>query len=239
MNNKRLNPGIVWKQFEDLVVPRLRLSVTDRAVYSHLFRHSRLEGRTRVRFSLPWLARGIRVSVSPTRQAVRRLLEQDALRLVERTKAGHVVEVRLPEEMGGTRLGAAMAEGAGVGHGARSASAVNLEETDFLRSAALRGVIHARECGRCFYCLHRTSARNQCLDHVVPRVEFGGNSYCNLVSCCLECNSKKGETPAKDFLRGLFREDRLSSAELTGRLRALEALVAGKLRPPLATGDMG
>ncbi len=107
MKNKSFNSRLVWKQFEDLVVPRLRLSVTDRAVYSHLFRHSRLEGRTRVRFSIPWLARGIRVSVSPTRQAVRRLLEQDAFRLVERTQAGHVGQVRLPEEMGGPPAGSA------------------------------------------------------------------------------------------------------------------------------------
>jgi len=54
------------------------------------------------------------------------------------------------------------------------------------------------------------------------------------VSCCLECNSNKGERPAGDFLRWLYREGRLTGAELAGRLRALEALAAGKLRPVLA-----
>jgi len=42
---------------------------------------------------------------------------------------------------------------------------------------------------------------------------------------------QKGETVAEDFLRGLYRDGRLTAIELTGRLRAVEALVAGKLRP--------
>jgi 5-methylcytosine-specific restriction endonuclease McrA len=39
----------------------------------------------------------------------------------------------------------------------------------------------------------------QCLDHVIPRAQLGPNSYRNLVTCCLECNSRKGEHPADDF----------------------------------------
>jgi len=69
--------------------------------------------------------------------------------------------------------------------------------------------------------------------HVVPRVRFGRNSYRNLVSCCLECNSRKGDRPAADFLRTLYRLGRLTAAELDGRLRALKDLGAGKLRPSL------
>ena len=74
----------------------------------------------------------------------------------------------------------------------------------------------------------------QCLDHVVPQARSGGNSYRNLVSCCLECNSRKGQTAPADFLRMLDRERRLTAAELTARLRALDALASGKLRPTLA-----
>jgi hypothetical protein len=39
---------------------------------------------------------------------------------------------------------------------------------------------------------------------------------------------------AEDFLRSLYRLRRITSAELESRLRALEALAAGKLRPVLA-----
>lgn len=51
MKNKKLNAVQVWKQMEDLAVPRLHLSVFERAVYSHLLRHSRLEGRLQLSFS--------------------------------------------------------------------------------------------------------------------------------------------------------------------------------------------
>jgi hypothetical protein len=64
-------------------------------------------------------------------------------------------------------------------------------------------------------------------------VRFGGNSYRNMVSCCLECNSGKGDRPALGFLRTLYHKGRLTAAELDGRFRALKHLAAGKLRPVL------
>jgi hypothetical protein len=73
----------------------------------------------------------------------------------------------------------------------------------------------------------------QCLDHVIPRAKLGPNSYRNLVSCCRECNSRKGERPAADFLRSLYREGRLTGAELIHALQSLNDLAAGKLRPVL------
>jgi DNA-binding GntR family transcriptional regulator len=88
MKIKNANAELVWKQLEDQLVPRLRLSLIDRTVYAHLLRHSRLEGKLRVRFSIRWLARNIRLSSGPVRQAVRRLVAQDALRLVQRSKTG-------------------------------------------------------------------------------------------------------------------------------------------------------
>ncbi len=163
------------------------------------------------------------VSDSGTRDAVRRLAEQGALRLVERSKAGHLVEVRLPEEIRG--IGASEVEGA-----AQSACSVNLEDADFMQSKELRQAIHGREGGFCFYCLRPLNDAMKCLDHVVPRARLGRNSYRNLVSCCLECNSLKGERSAGDFLSQLYRERRLTAAELAGRLRAL---AAGKLPPAL------
>jgi hypothetical protein len=60
---------------------------------------------------------------------------------------------------------------------------------------------------------------------------MGSNSYLNLVSSCAECNSQKGERRAEDFLRWLYREGRLESSELKERLRALEKMASGKMRP--------
>ncbi len=102
-----------------------------------------------------------------------------------------------------------------------------------MRTRELRQAIHAREGGVCFYCLRRTDQEMQCLDHVIPRAQLGPNSYRNLVSCCRECNSRKGERPAADFLRSLYREGRLTGVELIGALQSLNDLAAGNLRPIL------
>src|SRR5215472_9396715 len=232
MKNKTFNARLVWKQFEDSLVPQLRLSVIDRAVYSHLFRHSRLEDKLRMRFTLSWLARGIRLCHASGRESVRRLIELGALNLMERTTEGHVVEVRLPEEIRPARPDTIVGANGSSGSGPQP---INWGEAIFLQDKALRQAIHARDRNRCFYCLHRTRARTQCLDHVVPRALLGRNSYRNLVSCCQECNARKGDRSAEKFLCGLFRDGRLTTAQLTGRLRALEALAAGKLWPEVAT----
>lgn len=230
---QELDAGALWKQVEDAVVSRLQLSVIDHVVYFHLLRHSRLEGKRKLRFSIPWLAHNIHLSTCPTREAVRRLAEQGALRMVERSKAGHVVEVRLPEEIRGVRS---------KGNRAREAERTagntdDIEEVNFLKTLELRRTIHARERGKCFYCLRRVTPRLECIDHVVPRARVGCNSYRNLVSACMECNAQKGERPAEEFLRWLFREHRLGAAELRGRFEALELLASGKLRPTLPSQE--
>ena len=157
----------IWKQFEDLVVPQLKLSVVDHAVYSHLLRHSRLEGKRRLHLSMYKLGRGTRLSAAGARHAVRRLVAKGALRLVERSKAGHVIEVRLPEEMRRVRTKLVMAS---------SSRGTCLEKGDFWRDKALRQAIHRREDGACFYCLRRVKPRLRCIDHVVPQVRCGPNS---------------------------------------------------------------
>jgi 5-methylcytosine-specific restriction endonuclease McrA len=228
MKNKKPNAELVWKQCEDVLVQRLHLSAVDRVVYTHLVRHSRIEGKARLRFSIPWLARGVGLSRDTVRQAVRRLVEHGALSLLERSKAGHVAEVRLPMEIPAVRANSLEDRGA-----MEPDREVSLEEIDFLRTRTLRGAIHAREGGACFYCLKRVPYRVRSLDHVVPQARKGSNSYRNLVSSCQQCNSLKGERTAEDYLRWLYRERKLTDAELAQRLRAIDALAAGKLRPLL------
>ena len=229
MKNKKPDARLVWKQLEDVLVARLGLNLKERVVYAHLLRHSRLENKRQLRFSIIWLARSVGLSNRPARHAVRGLAAKGALRLVDRSNAGHLVEVLLPDE-----VSARPRDGAVSPCVARRPSSRNLEELDFLQVSSRREAIHARERGLCFYCLRRFVAGGRVLDHVVPRARGGSNSYRNLVSCCVECNTRKGETAAEDFLRSLFRQRRLASAELDARLRALDALAAGQLRPILA-----
>ncbi len=235
MPNKKLNAKLLWMQFEDVLAPRLGLTVKERAVYSYLLRHSLVAGKLRLQFAVMALARTLGLSIGAARQAVRRLDELGALRVLKRSKTGHLVEMRLPEKIRAIRLGknGALLLTTGAVGAAGEPPASTLETTDFLKTWALRKAIHDRERGACFYCLRRTPANVHGLDHVVPRVRFGRNSYRNLVSCCLECNSRKGDRPARDFLRTLYRQGRLTPAELDARLRALKDLAAGKLRPSL------
>ena len=228
MKPKKPNAELVCKQFEDALAPRLRLSTADRAVYYHLLRHRRFEGKPRLHFSIIWVARNLGITVDTGRAALRRLVQHRALRLVERSKAGYVMDVRLPEEVPGARRSSAQTRVA-----VPSPDGGNLEEIDFMRTPELRRAIHAREGGVCFYCLRRTGQEIQCLDHVIPRAQLGPNSYRNLVSCCRECNSRKGERPAPDFLRSLYREGRVTGVDLIRALQSLKDLAGGKLRPTL------
>ncbi len=199
MKHEKIDAVEVCKELEDVLAPRLKLSVLDRAVYLHLLRHSRFEGKPRLRFTIVWLANNMGLTARRVRQAVRRLVDNNVLRLIERSNIGHLVQVRSPGEV-----------------------------------RAPRG---SRQAGVCFYCLRRTPSRAHCLDHVVPVAKSGGNSYRNLVSCCLDCNSRKKDLPAEDFLRRLYREGRLSPKDLSARLLAVQALAAGKLRPRLSTEE--
>src|SRR5437899_2692868 len=228
MKEKQIDAVEVWKELDELA-PKLGLSVIDRAAYLHLLRLTHVEGKRRLRFSILGIAPHLGLSGGPVREAVRRLLDKGALRLIERSNIGHLVEVRLPREVRAPRDSRT-----GTGGCDKLPSRVNLDEVDFLRTPALRQAIHAREGGVCFYCLRRTPSRAHCLDHVVPVAKSGGNSYRNLVSCCLDCNSRKKDLPAEDFLRRLYRERRLSAKDLSARLLAVQALAAGKLRPVVA-----
>jgi len=229
MKNSKLNAAQVCKDFEDLLAPRLSFSVNDRVVYYHLFRHSRLEGKVQFPFTMSWLARGTGLCRQTVRESVRCLIARGVLNLTERSKVGYIVRVRLPEELRAVRD----ARTAASRPEPPPHSALSIEDTDFQQTQPLRRSIHKRERDHCFYCLRRLNHRKRCLDHVVPRARSGSNSYRNLVSCCLDCNSKKGERSAEELLRELFRDRRLSDEELTGRLRALDDLAAGKLTPPL------
>jgi len=237
MVNKKLNPKLLWVLFEDVLAPGLGLTIKDRAVYSYLLRHTLVVGKRRLHFAVTALARTLGMSAGRTRESVRRLDELGALHVLERGKTGHLAEMRLPEKVPAILSGG---NGASSGRGLLSQrhdgavekhSAGSIETRDFWKTWVLRKAIHDRERGTCFYCLRRTLSNVRCLDHVVPRVRFGRNSYRNLVSCCIECNAGKCDRSAADFLRILYRKGRLTAAELDGRLLALKELAAGKLRP--------
>jgi len=78
--------------------------------------------------------------------------------------------------------------------------------------------------GGCFYCGKRLPGGRGVMDHVVPRAWSGSDDASNLVLSCTECNVRKGQSDAGDFLRTLWRQERIMRLELRARLRAVHAI---------------
>lgn len=57
-----------------------------------------------------------------------------------------------------------------------------------------RGVLR-RDSWRCAYC-HKGA---NTVDHVQPKSKGGGDSWENLVACCLKCNNDKGDKTLKEI----------------------------------------
>lgn len=58
------------------------------------------------------------------------------------------------------------------------------------------------ECGYCGRDLHRASAREVTLDHLLPRSAGGGNEATNLTTACLACNSSRQDKPWASYATG-------------------------------------
>ena len=112
---------------------------------------------------------------------------------------------------------------------------INIEEIDFFRNREYVDVLLKREGNACFYCLKDISSENCELDHVIPKLNGGDNTYRNIVATCHRCNTHKQGMSVDDYLRQLYRKNLLSESELDDRLSALEALRNGELLPQIST----
>jgi 5-methylcytosine-specific restriction endonuclease McrA len=62
--------------------------------------------------------------------------------------------------------------------------------------------IYARDKYRCQYCAGQFSQEELTCDHVIPRSRGGRTEWNNIVTCCVQCNRKKGgRTPDEARLR--------------------------------------
>ncbi len=58
--------------------------------------------------------------------------------------------------------------------------------------------VWVRDEGKCQYCSRRVNSQEFTLDHVVPRKLGGKTVWNNVVTCCYDCNQKKGDkSPAQ------------------------------------------
>jgi 5-methylcytosine-specific restriction endonuclease McrA len=216
---KKPSAAQVWAEIEDRFVPTFAPWPSERVVYLRLLRQTRLAGRATIRVSLQAFAEALRISVSSLRKAYKRLEGKGAIQIQERGYAGHLIRVFLPSEL------------RGIGRSESLRLRQDVEAVNFYSRTNLRELIYSREKHRCFYCGRKLKASCRGMDHVVPRSQGGDNSYRNVVACCLECNSLKGERAAEKFVKVLGNFQVLTRTEQKQRLAALTALRHGQLKP--------
>ncbi len=207
------------KDIEDRLFPGLKLDVWERVVYWHLLRQTRLEGRDNVIIGLDPLARATAMSTTKLRDTLRSMAARGCLIIDDRSRSGHMVRVLLPNEVSSLPASTNVPD------------AVSIETLDFFSDRRFVRPLWEREQQRCFYCLARLTPDAVVLDHVVAQVNGGNNLYRNVVVACHTCNARKQAMPADDFLRVLYREGVLSTADLKERLDMLLQLQDGKLVP--------
>ena len=65
-----------------------------------------------------------------------------------------------------------------------------------------RDNVFKRDDYACGYC---GSHKNLTIDHIIPKSKGGKNSWENLITCCFNCNAKKGDrTPSEAAMKLLF-----------------------------------
>ncbi len=212
-----------YADIEDVLVPGLGLNAYDRSLYYHLLRHTRLKGKESAMFAIGPLSKATAISDFKVREVIRDLHHKGCLRIEERTRLGHLIFVLLPSEI------------PGLARPCTSELQLDPLSIDFFANRQYLGSLLARENGACFYCLKKLS-KEQCeLDHVSPQKDVVDNSYKNIVVACHTCNKAKGDRPAEDFVRSLYRSGALNERELQLRLAAIESLRAGQLVPELGS----
>jgi hypothetical protein len=74
------------------------------------------------------------------------------------------------------------------------------KEVDFYNVRENRFKIFERDKYLCYKCGKQLTRFSATLDHIQPVSKGGDNSYENLVTACLHCNSKRGAQPIMDTL---------------------------------------
>lgn len=89
----------LWCAIEDRLIPALRLSTHERAIYYYLVRRTHLRGALTIRVSRHTLGRVTGLNVSTARHYLGVLAQKQCIGFVDRGVRGCLVRVRLPEEI--------------------------------------------------------------------------------------------------------------------------------------------
>lgn len=183
------------------------LTPYEAAFYWHAFRHSiARNGNPHVRLSGKALRRGVvrssystaienTISEGKVREIYRALESIGAIRKEgEPNRDGTLYRVFIPDEIEACRKYRAE----------RTATEPKAEvaegDIDYYNVRENRIKIYERDCYKCRYCEKQLTRFTATLDHVTPVAEGGDNSFENLMTACLNCNSRKHKRPLGDFL---------------------------------------
>lgn len=204
-------PDII-RDIVDLLMPNLK--PYEAAFYLHLFRHSILEtGNPYIRVSRRGLQSGVVKSnyadgasggknpgdITASFKTVRMTLEGleavGALRKEgEPNRDGTLYRIMLPEEIDVCKRARA----------ARTAieppRPASESEADYYNVRENRLKVFERDNYCCQYCGKQLTRFTATLDHVKAVSEGGDNSFANLTTACLQCNSKKNARLLGDFM---------------------------------------
>ncbi len=75
-----------------------------------------------------------------------------------------------------------------------------------------RQMIYKRDDHMCQYC---GSIKNLTIDHVIPRSKGGQDTWENLVTACMPCNTHKGDKTPEEWGRPLYRKPKAPFNKMT------------------------
>lgn len=183
----------------DLLQPQL--SPYAAAFYWYMLRHSIIEdGSSHIRIGTRGLQSGVvksarsgQVSQGQVQEVLSQLEQIGAVRKEgEPNRGGTLYRILTPNEIPACE--------------ARRLESVDppvradFSEIDFYNVRDNRIKIYERDSFDCQYCHKKLTLYTATLDHVVPAIAGGDNSFDNLVTSCLRCNSIKTSRPIGDFL---------------------------------------
>lgn len=197
-------PMIIQEIVDDL---QPLLTPYEAAFYWYAFRHSiAKDGNPHVRLGKA-LRRGIVVKSSYStaiqnsiseekfREIIRALEVAGAIRKEgESNRDGTLYRVLIPDEIEECRIFRAE----------RTATEPKPEipaaDIDYYNVRENRIKVYERDAYKSRYCVKQLTRFTATVDHVTPVAEGGDNSFENLVTACLGCNSRKHKRPVGDFL---------------------------------------
>jgi hypothetical protein len=183
------------------------LTPYDTAFYWYLFRHSIAEnGSPHLRISTRNLRTAVvkssysyaaknTILLGKVQEILRALESVGAIRKEgEPDRTGTLYRVLVPDEIEACRKFRAERTAA------EPKPEVSESEIDFYNVRENRIKVYERDNYKCRYCGKQLTRFTATLDHVKPVAEGGDNSFDNLVTACLDCNSRKTKRPVGDFL---------------------------------------